>query len=802
MRNLFSLLLICLFFISNILYSQNDDSWKVYDDTKVAVINITMNKNDLEFMYENPDSDSMHLASVHFKNSQIDEIVDSVGIRIRGNTSRESYKKSLKLSFNTFIDGGEFYDLEKMNLNGEHNDPSIVRSKLSWDFFNEIGVTSTRASHAAIYINEKYYGLYISVEHIDEEFIKKNYDNDSGNLWKCLFGSTLVYMGSNPELYKFENGEGERPYSLITNEKEDDYSQLANLIYQINSSSNPKFEDSVEAIINVNGVLKYLATNILVGGWDDYWSLSNNYYLYYNPATKQFDLIPYDYDNTFGVTWWNTDWASVNPYTFSQVYPGQRPLVDNLLQHPKYRNLFSHFLEYYSNIYFGSPTFTARLNDLKTMISPYAEIDTFRIPDWGYTYQIFQDSFDKNNFFYTSGGSNAVIIPGSITDFVTERTSSLNSQINYIDHSPIIYDFNISSTKLQADEELFISTAVFSNKGINSVQAELVINNGSAELYAFDFSPIQNSMIIEEADRWTITLPPFGDSKTIMLKIIAEGNNGGITTFPNEPIEIITPTVVVLKEVLLSEVMSSNKNTITDENNEYDDWIEIYNPQVYAIDLSGKYLTDKKDNLIKWQIPNGTTIAPYQFLLFWCDEDQEQGNNHTNFKLSAAGEFLAIVDSDGLSIIDSVTIPSMIENESLARTNNNGNWVISTTSTPGSSNLITHIDDENIIKHLFNLSAYPNPFNPSTTIKYEIPGQARNDMINVETHGHASVRLVIYDILGREVTTLINEKQKPGSYQVEWNASDSEGKELTSGIYFVNITGDFFNKTIKLMLLR
>jgi flagellar hook assembly protein FlgD len=62
--------------------------------------------------------------------------------------------------------------------------------------------------------------------------------------------------------------------------------------------------------------------------------------------------------------------------------------------------------------------------------------------------------------------------------------------------------------------------------------------------------------------------------------------------------------------------------------------------------------------------------------------------------------------------------------------------------------------------------------------------------------------MVVYDILGREVITLVNKNQKSGNYQVEWNASNTEGKELTSGIYFVNINSDFFNKTIKLLLIR
>ena len=192
-RFIFSLIILSFLF--------GDDSWKVYDDSEMAIIEITVDPENLIWIYENVESDSFHLATIHFQNGYIDEIIDSVGFRLRGNTSRNAQKKSFKLDFNHFISGRDFYDVEKINLNGEHNDPSIVRSKLCWDFYQEIGVPSTRASHTKVFINGEYYGLYISIEHIDDTFLKRNYENDSGNLWKCIWPADLTYRGDNPEDY-------------------------------------------------------------------------------------------------------------------------------------------------------------------------------------------------------------------------------------------------------------------------------------------------------------------------------------------------------------------------------------------------------------------------------------------------------------------------------------------------------------------------------------------------------------------------------------------------------------------------
>ena len=85
---------------------------------------------------------------------------------------------------------------------------------------------------------------------------------------------------------------------------------------------------------------------------------------------------------------------------------------------------------------------------------------------------------------------------------------------------------------------------------------------------------------------------------------------------------------------------------------------------------------------------------------------------------------------------------------------------------------------------------YPNPFNPTTNIHYEIPK-------------NGFVKLVVFDILGREIQTLVNEKQNAGTYDVTFNARQPGlGINLSSGIYFYTLTIGDFKETKKFVLLK
>ncbi|MCK5087463.1 MAG: T9SS type A sorting domain-containing protein, partial [Melioribacteraceae bacterium] len=84
---------------------------------------------------------------------------------------------------------------------------------------------------------------------------------------------------------------------------------------------------------------------------------------------------------------------------------------------------------------------------------------------------------------------------------------------------------------------------------------------------------------------------------------------------------------------------------------------------------------------------------------------------------------------------------------------------------------------------------YPNPFNPSTTISYTLP---RTSMVSVK----------IYDVLGREVMTLLNEVQNRGVYDVVWKGTNNYGAKVGSGIYFYRVETDKIAQVMKMILLK
>ena len=84
---------------------------------------------------------------------------------------------------------------------------------------------------------------------------------------------------------------------------------------------------------------------------------------------------------------------------------------------------------------------------------------------------------------------------------------------------------------------------------------------------------------------------------------------------------------------------------------------------------------------------------------------------------------------------------------------------------------------------------YPNPFNPETTLRYDLP---EDGLVNI----------TIYDMMGRQVKTLINEQQTAGFKSVQWDATDSMGRSVSAGVYLYQIQAGEFVQTRKMVLLK
>jgi hypothetical protein len=189
--------------------------------------------------------------------------------------------------------------------------------------------------------------------------------------------------------------------------------------------------------------------------------------------------------------------------------------------------------------------------------------------------------------------------------------------------------------------------------------------------------------------------------------------------------------------LVINEFMASNSRSsgIKDPQNEYDDWIEIYNFGSAPINLAGMYLTDDLANSTKWQIPSGypaqTTIPAGGFVVFWADEDTQDGPLHANFKLSAGGEALGLYDSDGSTAIDTLTFGTQTTNIAYGRDPNGiDNWRFFPTPTPGAVNNGAYLGEIDAVEFSHTRGFYNAPFNlsiacatPGVSIYYTTDGK-------------------------------------------------------------------------------
>lgn len=730
------------------------DKTELYRDDVLPRVDVYLPSDSLDWLYQsdNLENNTPVHATFVFSNGSVSDTIENVGFRLRGNTSRAADKKSFKVDLNAFIKGQSYYGVEKINLNGQHNDPTISRAKLCSFLGERMEVAYMRTNHVELFINGNYYGLYTNVEHIDERFIEKRFRYPAGNLFKCLYPADLAYKGDDPDLYK-ELIFGRRAYDLKMNVEEDNYDDFALFIDILNNTTTDELPCALEQIFNVDRYLKYIVFDILTGNWDGPIYNKNNFYLYYDLYTERFEYIPYDLDNTIGIDWLNRDWGTRNMYAWSQT-DEDRPLYSKILEVQEYRDRFSFYMEEALLGAYQSSEFELAINNIIELVEDAVENDSYYSQDYGFDIQDFLDGFSEPlPYFQTDYG---------VLDFINERAEQCYIQLdgNY-DIVPII-DQVYYNRPIQG-ELLFVQASATDDSMIENFELCVVDPLAVTNCYSMWDDGMHNDSEANDGIYGSEgVLTSSHGSYSIYLKATDDDQNEQRYPRCEEKSIYVNNSNFDLR---INEFMARNDNSFFDSAQEADDWIELYNNGSSVVNLEGLYLTDNANKPFKFRL-SSNVIVPGSYKIFWADDDQDQGLTHGPFKLSGSEGYVGLYrqDSNGEAVmIDEVSYGSQETDISFARIPNGTGPFEFSTPTPGYFNEALGIEQSNY-DNSFKL--YPNPSSGEVFIEAE-------EVIGEE------VWINVYNTLGQRV------------YRAGLNRSERNTFSITeNGLYYVSFVID------------
>ncbi len=298
--------------------------------------------NRLLGLYDQNSGTKQYVMASHFDYIDADgehTSIDSVGLRLKGNTSRRRPEGSWgqphdsrhtdwhHVHFGVNLrkyhkdDDHTIRGVRKLHLKWFKDDPAYCREVFCYNLFRQAGVwTAPRSSYCRLWLmvegdsREAYYGVYEMIEPVDENYLKQRDDSTTfgthkGNLWKCKYvgqPANLTQAGDG-DYWWDDDTDANHTYTLQTNTSRFDNAraQLVDFQLKVNGKGRESFYQWINQVCDVDLLLKTLAVNVALGMWDDYWNNSNNYYLYFTTEDiydYKVYMIPYDYDNTLGTS--------------------------------------------------------------------------------------------------------------------------------------------------------------------------------------------------------------------------------------------------------------------------------------------------------------------------------------------------------------------------------------------------------------------------------------------------------------------------------------------------------------------
>ncbi|MCG7317325.1 CotH kinase family protein [Brevibacillus laterosporus] len=286
-----------------------------------------------------------------------------VQVSYRGAHTRELAKKSYTLYF---PDDNRFHGQREIHLNAEMLDPSLMRNALSFAFFELLDVLVPTTSYVVLCRNGVCEGLYLQLESVDDLFLQKR-QLPLGPIYYAVSGNAnFSLLSPKTEEVKPRLDAGYRcKYG-----QEEDMKLLRELIYIINTTPRADFEEIIGRYLNVNQYLSWLVGVVCTQNFD---AFIHNYALYRNTKTGLFEIIPWDYDATWGRDCNGKEMA----YDFVDI-DGYNTLSARLLDTSTYKRLYKDKMAETLNSWFTPDYMSPRIDYLHRLLRPYLQIDPYK----------------------------------------------------------------------------------------------------------------------------------------------------------------------------------------------------------------------------------------------------------------------------------------------------------------------------------------------------------------------------------------------------------------------------------------
>lgn len=291
----------------SIIEDPDDDATYIFDPRELRTYNILIAQADLARIDGSPADEQLVPAMLEFEG----QTFGPYSVRYKGGLGSFLYpctmgdsgspkvgKCSLKLDFNDVDPEGRFYGLKKLNFHSMNADASMLRDRLGYQLFREMGVASPRAVHARVLINGQLEGLFIAVEQIDSRFSRSRFsDGGEGNLYKEVWP---MHDQLAPYMAALASNKNDMPsvQGLLDFKRASDESASAAESY-FDRDYMMRYLAVDRVIINDDGVLHFWCNETTGQGNNPGQFGNHNYYWYEETTTPRFWLIPWDLDHSF-----------------------------------------------------------------------------------------------------------------------------------------------------------------------------------------------------------------------------------------------------------------------------------------------------------------------------------------------------------------------------------------------------------------------------------------------------------------------------------------------------------------------